>query len=335
VSEVPVAEGVTGRQGQHSLWPLLAFAAAIAVFPLFARGAYLQSVGATIGLFALMALGLALLIGYAGQISLGHAAFYGLGAYTSAIVCTRTHLNPWLGVLTGLVISGLVAYVVGRPTLRLHGHYLAMATLGFGVIVQIVLVQWTPVTGGFGGITSVPPLTVGPLVIQGDRLNFYLIWVCVLVALLLARNLVDSRVGRGLRAIHDSEVAASACGVDVARYKVQVFVLSALFASLAGSLYAHWISFVSPDPYGLALSVQILVMVIVGGSRSLWGPILGAVLMTGLSQRIEKTDAIKDLSEVVYGLALMLILVFMPQGLTGWIEAIGSRLRRGGGESTG
>jgi len=239
-------------------------------------------------------------------------------------------------VLTGLMVSGLVAYAVGRPTLRLHGHYLAMATLGFGVIVQIILVQWAPVTGGFGGITSVPPLAIGPLVIKGDRLNFYLIWLCVLVALLLARNLVDSRVGRALRAIHDSEVAAAACGVDVARYKVQIFVLSALFASLAGSLYAHWISFVSPDPYGLSLSVQLLVMVMVGGARSLWGPILGAVLMTALSQRIEKTDAIKDLSEVVYGLALMLILIFLPQGLSGWFATIGARLTRGGGgESRG
>lgn len=330
----PVAVPARARR-HYSLWPLLGFAVVIAVFPWVARSAYLQSVGATMGLYALMALGLGLLIGYAGQISLGHAAFYGLGAYSSAIVCTRAHLNPWLGVLAGLIVTGMVAYVVGRPTLRLHGHYLAMATLGFGIIVQIVLVQWTPVTGGFGGITSVPPLTVGPLTIEGDRLNFYLIWFCVLAALLLSRNLVDSRVGRGLRAIHDSEIAAAACGVDVARYKVRVFVLSALFASLAGSLYAHWISFVSPDPYGLSLSVQLLVMVMVGGSRSLWGPILGAVLMTGLSQRIEKTDAIKDLSEVVYGLALMLILIFLPQGLTGWIVAVGGRLRRGGGEAGG
>lgn len=297
--------------------PVLALVVGVVAFPLVFRNHYVQSVGATIGLYSLVALGLCLLIGYAGQVSLGHAAFFGLGAYSSAILTTRFHWDPWLALLAGVLLTGTVAWAVGRPTLRLHGHHLAMATLGFGIIMQIVFIEGDELTGGFGGITSIPPLHVGGLSITGDLRNFYAIWAVVVLCVMASRCLVDSRVGRALRAIHDSETAAAACGVDVATYKVQVFVLSAVFASVAGSLYAHYITFVSPDPFSLAFSIQMLVIVIVGGSRNVWGALLGAALMTALAQQIEKTDAIKDLSDVAYGLMLVLFIVFMPAGLAG------------------
>ena len=323
------------RKTLQEIWPYLALAIAVAAFPLVATNHYLQLVGALIGLYAMIALGLCLLLGYAGQVSLGHAAFYGLGAYTSAILTTKADVNPWLALVAGIVITAVVAYLVGRPTLRLHGHYLAMATLGFGIIVQIVFHQARGLTGGFGGIPSIPHLQIGSLVIRSDVQNFYLIWFFVILALGVSANIVNSRVGRAMRAIHDSEVAAGACGVDVSRYKVNVFVLSAVFASLAGSLYAHYLGFVSPDPFGLAFSIQLVVIVIVGGARSVWGALLGAALMTALGQQIEKTEAIKDLNVVVYGLVMILFVIFMPNGLADILRRAGARVAglRGGASS--
>lgn len=308
----------------REVWPFLALAAVVVAFPLVFRNAYLQRVGAMIGLYSIIALGLCLLIGYAGQISLGHAAFYGIGAYTSAILSTRANLNPWIGLVAGVAVTCLVAYAVGRPTLRLRGHYLAMATLGFGIIVQIGFTEMRDLTGGFSGLSGIPRFEIGALAIKGNLLNYYLIWSFAILALAVSSNIVRSRVGHAMRAIHDSEVAALACGVDVARYKTKVFVLSAAFASVAGSLYAHYVRFISPDPFGLARSVDFLVMVIVGGARNIWGALLGAALMTAVGQGIEKTEAIKDLSTVVNGLVLILFVIFMPNGL---VEVLRSAAR--------
>lgn len=316
------------RKALREIWPYLALAVAVAVFPRLTTNHYVLLVGALIGLYSMITLGLCLLLGYAGQVSLGHAAFYGLGAYTSAILTTKAGVNPWLAMVAGVAITSTIAYLIGRPTLRLHGHYLAMATLGFGMIVQIVFHEWRGLTGGFGGIPAIPRLEIGSLVIKGDVLNFYLIWAFTIATLALSVNIVNSRVGRAMRAIHDSEVAASACGVDVSRYKVKVFVLSAAFASVAGSLYAHYITFISPDPFGLAFSVAVLVMVIVGGVRNIWGALLGAALMTAMGQQIEKTEALKHLNVAVYGLMLILFVIFMPNGLADVLRRVGARIAR-------
>ncbi|MBP8954115.1 MAG: branched-chain amino acid ABC transporter permease [Armatimonadetes bacterium] len=318
------------RKTLHEIWPYLALAACAAAFPLVVRSTYVQFVGATIGLYAIMSLGLCLLLGYAGQASLGHAAFYGLGAYTSAILTTRYHTNPWLAMGAGIALTSAVAVVIGRPALKLHGHYLAMATLGFGVIVQIIFHEGGDFTGGFGGIAAIPPLRFGSLAIKGDTLNFLLIWALTILALAISANVVHSRVGRALRAIHDSEVAAQACGIDVSRFKLMVFVLSAMFASVAGSLYAHYIGFISPDPFGLTFSVQLIVFVIVGGSRSVWGALLGAALMTIVGQQIERYEAIKDLNTVMYGLMMILFVIFMPAGLADVIRRATDRIGRKG-----
>lgn len=314
------------RKTLREIWPYLALGAAMALFPVLVRSTYVQFVGATIGLYAMMSLGLCLLLGYAGQASLGHAAFYGLGAYTSAILTTRYHVNPWAAMVAGVGLTSAVAFIIGRPALKLHGHYLAMATLGFGVIVQIVFHEGGEFTGGFGGIAAIPPLELGSVVFKGDSLNFLLIWGLTIGALAVSANVVNSRVGRALRAIHDSEVAAQACGVDVAQFKLKVFILSAILASVAGSLYAHYIGFISPDPFGLTFSVQLIVFVIVGGARSVWGALLGAALMTIVGQQIERYEAIKDMNTVVYGLMMILFIIFMPAGLADIIRRVAARV---------
>ncbi len=280
---------------------------------------YLLTIGIFTGIHAIIAVGLGLLMGYAGQVSLGHAAFYGLGAYSSAILTTKLGLPPLLAMLAGIMLTALIALILGAPTLRLHGHYLAMFTLGLGMIVQIVFNQARGLTGGFGGVRNIPHLGIGSW--QFDtKPEFYAVVMLTLgVTLLMAHNLVNSRSGRALRALHESELAAAICGVDVARSKLQVFVISAVLASVAGSLYAHFMRFVSPGPFGFVFSVDLLIMVVVGGAGSIWGPVAGAALFNILSETLgkigEQVPWVADLDIVLFGVVLVAVVVFLPRGL--------------------
>ena len=286
---------------------------------------YYLTVLIVIGIHTILAVGLNLLMGYAGQVSLGHAAFYGLGAYTSAILTTRHGLSPWVALLVGILLSSVIAWLLGRQALRLHGHYLAMATLGFGMIVSIVLLQWEPMTGGTSGIPGNPRLQIAGHAIDRAIRMYYLVWALVTAVIALSANIVDSRVGRAFRAVHGSEVAAATLGVDAARYKLQVFVLSAALASVAGSLYAHYVTFISPEPFGFKFSVELVVMVVVGGMASIWGAIFGAGAITMLSEVLRSVGTAKigslevplaDFDVVAFGLILMVVMVYLPEGLT-------------------
>ncbi len=306
-------------------WLLLA---AVVVAPIASGNGYLLTIAIFIGIHAIIAIGLGLLMGYAGQVSLGHAAFYGLGAYTTAILTTKAGIPPLGAMAAGIVLTAVVAVLLGAPTLRLHGHYLAMFTLGLGIIVQIIFNQARGLTGGFGGLMGIPPLGVGYWQLD-TKPEFYIAVIAVLtVTILLANNLVHSRIGRALRALHESELAAALSGVDVARYKLLVFVISAMLASVAGSLYAHLLRFVSPDPFGFAFSVELLIMVVAGGARSVWGPVAGAALLTILGEVIAKTGEqipwVADLDVILFGAVLTAVVIFLPQGLI----SLTSRLRR-------
>ncbi len=311
----------------------------VAAVPLVTRSGYLASLGSQIGIHALIVVGLGLLVGYAGQVSLGHAAFYGLGAYSTAILTTRAGAPPLVAMVAGMALSALIAVAVGTPALRLRGHYLAMFTLGLGICAQIVMEQAKALTNGFDGITSVPPFGLGPLVCDSDARAYVLVVLVLAGAIAVARNLVGSRFGRALRALHESEEAASACGVDVPRTKLQVFVFSAVLAAIAGSLYAHTIGFVSPDPFGFRCSVQLVVMVVVGGSMSVWGPLAGAALFTVLAQVLqnigEHNRFVADLDTVLFGAVLVCVVIFSEKGLASirWRRRIGAG-RRGAVDGT-
>jgi len=265
-----------------------------------------------VGINIIVVIGLNLLMGYAGQISLGHAAFYAIGAYLSAILTVTYGFPAWPTLFLALIITGGVAYVIGIPIMRLEGHYLVMATLGFGIILYIVLIQWDDVTGGPSGFAGIEPLHIGSLTFDSDRRFYYLIWPCVLLTLWGSLNLVRSRVGRGLMALRSDELVASCTGVNTEGYKVKVFVLSAVLASLAGSLYAHYIGFVSPGTFSFFYSIQVVTMVIVGGLGSLWGSVLGAALLTVLPEFL---GIFQTYNVLMYGLVLMVVLVFFPEGL--------------------
>jgi len=289
-----------------------ALAGVLALIPLVVKGNYYLLVLNIIAINALVVLGLNLLIGFAGQISLGHAAFFGMGAYLSAIFTTMYHTPPWPTLLVVMLFTAAVAYVLGIPTLRLEGHYLVMATLGFNIILYILMGQMEYWTGGPSGFAGIPPLHLGSVPVQGDVKFYWLIWPFFLFVFLLSLNLVDSRVGRALRAIHENELVANSMGVNTERYKVVIFAISAAYASMAGSLYAHYLSFISPKTFDIFYSVQVVTMVVVGGIGNLWGGLLGAAVLTALP---EVLHALRDYALLLYGIILMGALVFFPEGL--------------------
>ncbi len=291
---------------------LLAIAAGVMAAPMAVGNDYYLSVLVMAALNAMMTVGLVLLMGYAGQVSIGHAAFYGLGAYTSGILTARYGWPIPRAFLTALLLVGAVAYIVGRPALKLKGHYLAMATLAFGEIFHIIFNEMDGLTGGPSGLSGIPRLKVLRLAFNSDRDYYYLTWGCLLTVLLLSINIIHSRVGRGMRAIHGSERAALAMGVDVAAYKTAVFVISAVYAAAAGALYAHFITFISPGSFSIGFSVMLVTMAAVGGMETIWGGVLGAVILTLLPEYLR---FFQDYDILIYGAILLLIMIFMPRGL--------------------
>lgn len=290
----------------------MTLALVIILIPVFMESKYYFIILNVIGLNTIVVVGLNLLIGFAGQISLGHAAFYGLGSYFSGILTVNYGFPLWPAMLVGMLATGGVAYLIGYPSLKLRGHYLVMATLGFSIIVYILMGELEQFTGGHDGLIGIPPLSIGGLLFDNDLKNFYLIWTFVFFSILVSRNLLNSRVGRALRAIHGSEVAANSLGINTASYKVKVFALSAMYASVSGSLYAHYITFISPSTYDFYYSIQVVTMVIVGGMGSLWGSLFGAAVLTSISEALHIA---KQYHIIAYGVFLCLVLVFLPEGI--------------------
>ncbi len=294
--------------------------------PLVIRNPYTLGILNLIGLYVIIVLGLNLFTGYAGQISLGHAGFFGLGAYGSAVLTATCGFPPWPTMILVALCVALAALIIGIPTLRLRGHYLAMATLGFNYVVHIIFVQWDEVTGGPSGLSGIPSLSVLGMPVNNDIRFHYLVWTFALIALTLCLNLVRSGVGRGLAALAQDEVAAATLGVDVKRDKIRVFVLSAAFASVAGSLYAHYFGFVNPDTFSIFKSLDLVIMVVVGGMGSIWGTLFGVGFITILPHWLEFLETYYD---IIHGLILVVILLFLPQGfITGLLDIIRIRLAR-------
>lgn len=297
-----------------------------------------------IAILTIVLVGLNLLMGYAGQVSLGHAAFYGVGAYASAILCVRaadlfgvpkqllsTWWWPWLVIFFGMLLSGSLAYLIGRPILRLRGHYLAMATLGLGIMIFILFREnmgfpGQHITGAFDGIPGIPRLRLGSFELWPISRYFFFTWMVALIVIAFGLNLINSRTGRALKAIHGSQVAAQAMGVDVATYKARIFAVSAVLASLAGSLYAHFQAAVSPAPFSFVGSLELIVMSSVGGLSSIWGAPFGVALILVIKEvlrsrlRLIFRGASGEHEIIFYGLLLVIIMIFLPEGITSGIS---------------
>jgi branched-chain amino acid transport system permease protein len=305
---------------------------ALALVPRFVSSDYVLTLLDTAGIYAIAVMGLGILLGFTGQMSLAQAAFLGIGAYTSGYFTTHVpwftgHLewSVWPAMALAVVMSALIGLAVGYPCLRLSGHYLALATIGFGIIAQLVLINWREVTNGSDGLNGIPPPQIGSLVLDTYGKYYYLVLVMVLLCAYVAWRIKTTRVGRALHAIRENEIAARATGIDATRYKIIAFVLAGSYAGLAGSLLAHDIKFVSPDSYSFDQSVVFLVMLILGGSSSISGAIVGAVLLTFLPEVLRP---LKSSYIMVYGAAVIAMIVFMPQGLVGLFAALRGRFAR-------
>ena len=294
--------------------------------PLFVTNDYYLNLLVVIGINSITVIGLDLLMGYAGQISLGHAAFYGLGAYVSGIISTRYGWPALVELLVALIVVGGIAFLIGIPTLKLHGHYLAMGTLGFGIIVFIAFQEMDFLTGGPSGLVGIRPMSIFGITFESDRSYYFLVCSILLAVLIISINVIRSRVGRALRAIHGSEVAASVLGVNIARFKVGIFVLSALYATAAGWLYAHYIGFISPSSFGFLFSIKLVTMVVIGSLGSIWGAVFGAAILTSLPEFL---TLFENYESAVFGLILLVVMIFMPRGLLRGIEDLVIRVFEG------
>lgn len=288
-----------------------ALAAVLAASLLF-QSNYITNVLLVIGLHALPAIGLSLLMGYAGQISLGHAAFYGLGAYGSALIALHAGLNPWLSMLVATALVGMVGWALGWLVFRLHGHYLAMATLGLGVIVHVGFVELRDWTGGPNGLTGIPTLDFLGEDLASDQMFLPVIWGVLLLAIFFAENLVRSPLGLSLRAIGENEKVAASLGTSPGSYKRLILMVSAVYAAIAGGLYAHYVGYLSPSPFDVGFSIKLLVMVAIGGFARIWGVLFGVAFVTLLSEVLKPFG---DYDIILFGLLLILTMIFCPEGL--------------------
>jgi branched-chain amino acid transport system permease protein len=296
-------------------------------------------------ILGIVAIGLNLLTGFAGQISIGHAAFMAVGAFSSYGITHFLGIPFWGALPLSGLIAGLVGYALGFPALRLHGHYLAIATLGFGVAVPQLLNTWESLTGGWTGVKPVAPYLLG-LSFRDTRVYYYLILVVLVLMYWLAVNITKSKTGRALIALRDSDVAAQAMGISLTRYKTLAFAISAFYAGIGGSLYAHMIRFVAPHDFGLTMSMELFTIICLGGLASIPGSVVGAVFMGLLPKAVEKVSLMlqrsgtfehstfiqnmfKNLNQVLTGIILIVVVLYLPQGLVDlWRKARGLFDRR-------
>jgi branched-chain amino acid transport system permease protein len=278
----------------------------------FIAGGYLVTVMSFALIYAIFVTGLNLFMGYAGQVSFGHNAFAALSGYASAALTSTYGWQPLTAFAAGMALALGGALLVGYPTLRLKGHYLAMATLAIGLIVYEVAVQWQAVTGGYMGLSGIPPIGIGRFEIISERAQLAFLSLMVLLTTASAMRIRSSRFGRALVAIAGSEDAARALGIDVAHYKLVAFLISAAYAALAGSLFVHVVGFVSPEVYGLHMVVLAFTMLYVGGIGTAAGPVIGAVIISLLPETFR---ALKDYQDLAYGAGLILLLIYAPKGL--------------------
>jgi branched-chain amino acid transport system permease protein len=304
---------------------LVVFLAILVAVPLAGPPFYV-TLGNYVGLYSLVALGLVVLTGVAGQTSFGQAAFVGLGAYTSAYLTTQYGASPWLTLLVGIAITLVVALFLGFITLRMKGHYLPLATIAWGMSLYYVFGN-LEMLGGHTGMTGIPALSIAGFELKDERRYFFLIWVLVLAALWATRNLLDSRPGRAIRALRGGLDMVEAFGVDAARLKIVVFVYAALLACISGWLYAHLQRFVNPTPFGINQGIEYLFMAVVGGAGSVWGAVLGATLITLLKEILQNIlpgllGRQGNFELVVFGILMVLLLQFARDGVWPWIARL-------------
>lgn len=325
----------------RATWMIIAVVALLALVAGLVLDGYSLRV-LTLGLIAALAvLGLNLVYGYCGLIHLGQAGFVGLGAYTSAILTTKAGWSMGLSIPAAILLTAIFAGLIAVPLLRLKGHYLALATVGVNVVLELVAKNWVELTNGYNGITGIPRLAEAVTDVSPELTFLFIATIVLLIGIALSARLRESHLGRAMIAVRDNEIAASVSGVNVVRVRVTAFVIGAVFAAVSGTLFAHYTGFISPTDFGVPISILYLVMIIVGGEASIAGVVAGAVIMTFLPELLR--DAAERLVAIglsdgglivrlldegylaVYGLITLIVLVFMPKGLAGLVRRLSAK----------
>jgi branched-chain amino acid transport system permease protein len=300
----------------------------LALLPWISPNAYVMGLGVTLLLNLMLIGGLNLVMGYCGQISLCHAGFYGLGAYLSGILSTRFSTPPLVDLLAAVLLSSTGALLIGLPTFRLKGHYLAMATLGLNAILSVMFVELVDLTGGPNGLSGIAPFSIGDFAFDTDQRFYLLCWAVSLAVMWALYNLIHSRFGRAMVSLGASETGAQGSGVDTRMTKLSVFALSAGLAAGAGSLYGHYAGFVSPESFSSSVSILLMVMVAVGGRARFFGPLFGAIIYTLVPEALR---TIPDAELLIFGVAMVVVLTAFPAGVAGLVESLVQRVMRRGG----
>jgi branched-chain amino acid transport system permease protein len=291
----------------------------IMLLPLSLAGDYITHIAIMIMLYSITAASLDILVGYTGRLSLGHAAFYAIGAYTSTLLSMNFNISPWIGVIVGGTLASIFGLILAIPSLKLRGPYLAISTLGFGVIVQLMLVNLDWLTRGPLGITGIPPLPGGPIDLRIRSSFYYIALILTLLSIFFLHLLTKSRVGKILTSIREDEDAALSIGINVPFFKVFAFIIATFFAGLSGGLYAHYIRYISPAMSTLSESINILSMTIVGGFGTLVGPLMGAALLTILQEVLRPYLEYRYL---IYGSLIVILMKFFPSGIYGLLQVV-------------
>ena len=307
--------------GRRALLPGIAGAVALLVLPHMLPGKYLLEL-VNLGLISLIVVvGLNYITGYCGQINFGQAAFWGIGAYVTAIL-TLKGLSFWFALPLAALATGLFSLLLGVPTLKLRAYYLAMATIAFGEIIQLVLIHWEPVTGGTSGLRNVPGVSIAGFKLNGHVQHYYFLLAWCVLALGLALRVRASKLGRAMIALRDSEIAAEVAGVDTVRVKMLAFALSSIYAGVAGGLYVTYVNYVSPDLFSNTQAVLFFTMLVVGGTGSAVGAVIGTVVLTALPEALR---FLKEWYMVLYGVGVILMIVFLPEGIVSLAARIRAR----------
>lgn len=308
----------------NKLWKALGIAVLFAI-PLVISDRYFLHLMVMAGIFVMLTSSWNLLTGYAGQINLGHAAFYGIGAYTSALLVMKVGISPWIGLFMGGFVSAFFGLLLGIPSIRLSGPYLAITTIGFAEILRLVAMNWVELTRGSLGLYGIPPLTAIKLSpgfsieFTSERNFYYVLLIAIFLTIFCFKRLVQSEFGITLKSMRDDEPGAESIGVDTTRYKLAVFTISAFFAGFAGALFAHYQRLVSPDTLSIGETFTILTMTMLGGLGTLAGPVVGAILLTFLSEGLRFVEDMVKLNVrmVIYGFLLIITILFMREGVVG------------------
>lgn len=307
--------------------------AGLMLLPLAAAGSnYLLLILITIGIYIIATSGLDILFGYCGQMSLGHAAYYCIGAYVSALLSLRLNLPVLLCMLASGITAAIIGAVIAYPAVKLSKHFLSLVTIGFGEIMYLFVANAEQLTGGYSGINFIPRPAVGPLVFDTNFKYFYLVAVLVVVMLMLKQMFYRSKYGRAFVAIKENEEAAAGNGINVRMYKVFAFAISAFYTGIAGAAYAHLVKFISPDSFTINLSTMLLVMMLFGGAGRIAGPIIGSICIGLVSEALQSAG---NYQMLVYGLFLLVVVLFLPQGVLGTYDWRGILKRFGKGNRHG